>query len=171
MYLQSTGREVGPSYVQALVLREAHIKIVDLIKPHINLKGLNFKKIFREGGPRFLQNKFSILRHFPKEYCGVGLQLRTDMKSATPLLRVTLRPLHSDTPQGTLCALVVLLQLFTNAKITGDYFFKIIFYIKSITIKKISGQIYGSVRSPYKIRHSSMTHFDVEAAIKLLHSI
>jgi hypothetical protein len=71
--------------MQALVFREAHIKLTVLIKPQVNLKGLNFKKIFRAWGPRFLQNKISILRHFPTVYCGMVHQLRTDMKSATQL--------------------------------------------------------------------------------------
>jgi len=41
MNLQSEGRKVCASYLQVLVFREAHIKRVDLIKRHINLKGFN----------------------------------------------------------------------------------------------------------------------------------
>jgi hypothetical protein len=79
--------------VQALVFGEAHIKLTHLIKRHVNLKGLNFfKKIFRGGVPRFLQNKISILRHFPIVYCSNGHQLRTDTKSATPTEKGPLHP-------------------------------------------------------------------------------
>lgn len=97
--------------MQAFVCRATHIKLVDLIKHRVTEKGLNLKKetSFVQGAHSFYRTIFQILRYFPTEYCSMGHRLRTDMILAAPLMSITLKTLHYDTPQGTSCALFVFL--------------------------------------------------------------
>jgi hypothetical protein len=61
IYKLSAGRNVGASYVQAKVFREAHIKLVDLIRRHANLKEINFKKSFVQGVHHLYKQNFNFM--------------------------------------------------------------------------------------------------------------